>query len=120
MALDDALRRRVIAEWRGLAEPPEKRDRCSPVGALVQKLVASLQLDERLTEQQITAAWRDVVGDFLAQHSTPSSLSKGVLIVQVLQPAVRYELDRTWKPHILEKLGERFGRRTVREIRFRV
>jgi hypothetical protein len=28
----------------------------------------------------------------------------GVLVVQVIQPAVRYELDRSWKRSILRKL----------------
>jgi len=43
-----------------------------------------------------------------------------VLTVQVLQPSVRYELDRTWKPQILSKLQARFGTRIVREVRFRL
>ena len=42
----------------------------------------------------------------------------GVLIVQVIQPAVRYELERSWKRNILRKLQARFEK-TVREVRFR-
>jgi hypothetical protein len=42
----------------------------------------------------------------------------GVLVVQVIQPAVRYELDRSWKRSILRKLQARFEK-TVREVRFR-
>ncbi len=64
-------------------------------------------------------AWREVVGDFLAEHSVPVALKEGVLIIQVLQPTVRYELDRTWKPEILRKLKARFGAKSVKEVRFR-
>jgi hypothetical protein len=44
----------------------------------------------------------------------------GVLYVRVLQPALHYELDQISKPIILRKLKQRFGSRTIREIKFRV
>ena len=44
----------------------------------------------------------------------------GVLTVRVLQPTVHFELDRFWKPKILAKLKERFGSRTVRDVKFRI
>jgi hypothetical protein len=47
-------------------------------------------------------------------------LSRGVLTVQVLQPSVRYELESNWRPKILAKLQERFGKKTVREVKFRL
>ena len=87
---------------------------------LLQKVMPKLGLGERLGEQQVSAAWREVVGDFLATHSLPVGLSGGVLTVQVVQPSVRYELDRTWKRDILTKLQERFGKKVVREVRFRL
>jgi predicted nucleic acid-binding Zn ribbon protein len=116
----DSLRRKVIAEWRGLPEPPTKADRCASVGALLEKLMPKLGLKDRMSEAQILDAWKEIVGDFLAQHSIPSGLHSGVLTIQVIQPTVRYELDRTWKPEILKKLQARFGARIVREIRFRL
>lgn len=116
----DSLRRKVLAEWRGLEEPKQKADRCASVADLLQKVMPKLGLGERLGEQQVASAWREVVGDFLAQHSLPVGLSGGVLTVQVVQPSVRYELDRTWKRDILAKLQERFGKKVVREVRFRL
>ena len=117
---NDSLRRKAIAEWRGLDEPRQKADRCASVAELLQKVMPKLGLGERLGEQQVSAAWREVVGDFLALHSLPVGLSGGVLTVQVVQPSVRYELDRTWKRDILAKLQERFGKKVVREVRFRL
>ena len=64
-------------------------------------------------------AWNEIVGDFLAAHSLPVSMRDGILIIQVLQPTVRYELERSWKPEILRKLKTRFGPKTVKEVRFR-
>ncbi len=116
----DMLRRKALAEWRGLEEPFRKADRCASVADLLQKVMPKLGLGERLGEQQVTAAWKEVVGDFLALHSLPVALSGGILTVQVVQPSVRYELDRTWKREILSKLQERFGKKVVREVRFRL
>jgi predicted nucleic acid-binding Zn ribbon protein len=112
------IRRRVLEEWRGLPEEPARRERCVSASDGLKKLVRKLGLTERLNEQEIRAAWREIVGDFLAEHSLPVSVRDGVLIVQVIQPAVRYELDRSWKQNILRKLQARFGARTVREVRF--
>ncbi len=113
------IRQRVLADWRGLPDPPEKPERCVLVGDALKKLLPRLGLSERLNEQEVMDAWREIVGDFLAEHSTPASMKDGILLVQVLQPTVRYELDRTWKPEILKKLKARFGAKAIKEIRFR-
>ncbi len=65
-------------------------------------------------------AWKEIVGEFIAQHSSPAFLREGVLYVQVLQPTVHYELDRVWKPQIVKKLKARFGSKVIRDVRFRV
>jgi predicted nucleic acid-binding Zn ribbon protein len=116
----DSLRARVIAEWRGLPETAERKDRCNLVGDVLQKLLPRLGLNERLSEQQVKEAWLEVVGSFLAQHSVPAALSGGVLTVQVLQPSVRYELERNWKSEILQKLQARFGKKVIRDVKFRI
>jgi hypothetical protein len=43
-----------------------------------------------------------------------------VLTIQVLQPSVRYELERNWKAEILQKLQTRFGKKVIREVKFRI
>lgn len=116
----ESLRAKVIAEWRGLKEPFERKDRCAAVGEVLQKLMPKLGLAERLNEGEVRAAWRDVVGDFIAQHATPAGLSGGVLGIHVLQPSLRYELERNWKHEILSKLQARFGKKAIREVKFRI
>lgn len=114
--ISKSLRRSVVAEWRGHPEKPEGRPLVF-VSEAIQSLVNKLGLTERINEGDILAAWRDVVGEFLAQHSRPARLVNGVLHVQVMQSSVRYELDRTWRPIILQKLQARFGKNAVKEIR---
>jgi predicted nucleic acid-binding Zn ribbon protein len=114
------LRTIALAEWRGYHEPPAQRDRTASVGDAVTKLMQTLGLKERLQEEEVLRAWRELVGDFVARHSSPDRLKDGVLFVRVLQPTVHYELDRVWKRDILAKFKARFGAKTVREVRFRI
>jgi predicted nucleic acid-binding Zn ribbon protein len=65
-------------------------------------------------------AWANIVGDFIAAHSAPVALRDGILYVRVLQPALHYELEQVSKMDILRKLKQRFGTKTIRDIRFRV
>lgn len=114
------LRAIVLAEWRGLPEIPFIKDTAKPVGETIGKVMAQFGLKDRLREDEVLRAWREIVGEFVANHSTPQRLKDGILTVRVLQPTVHYELDRVWKRDILDKLKRRFGSSTVKEVRFRI
>ena len=114
------IRARVLAEWRGLPEEYFPRDTAQPVSGLMTELVNELGLGERLREEAVTKAWEEIVGAFVAKHSAPQRLDKGVLTVRVLQPTVHYELDRVFKPKLLAKLKARFGATVIRELKFRL
>ena len=114
------LRAAAIAEWRGLPEPKRRPDRWQVASDLLPKLMQRLGLSERLHENEVMQAWANIVGEFIAAHSSPVSLREGTLYVRVLQPALHYELEQISKPAILRKLKQRFGGKIVRDIRFRV
>ena len=118
--MNAALRANVIAEWRGLPEKKPRPDRWQAPSDLLPKLMQQLGLSERLHETEVINAWRDIVGHFIAAHSAPVSLREGVLFVRVLQPALHYQFETISKADILRKLKQRFGGKTIREIRFRV
>jgi len=48
------------------------------------------------------------------------ALRDGILYVRVLQPSLHYELERIAKTEILSKLKQRFGGKTIRDLRFRL
>jgi predicted nucleic acid-binding Zn ribbon protein len=118
--MPQSLRKWVIQEWRGLPEPEAKLDRTLSVREILVQLAPKLGLEGRLREEEVIAAWAEIVGDFFAKHSRPVRLHQGALVVNVLQPTVLYELDRQWKSVILDKLKKRFGGKVIRELRFRV
>ncbi len=102
-----------------MSEKAFPKDTAQLVSSLVGKVLSDMGLGDRLREEEVMAAWQEVVGEFIAQHSTPRRLQDGVLHVRVLQPSMLYELDRTMRPEILRKLKKRFGR-AIREVKFRV
>ena len=118
--MPQSLRKRVIQEWRGLPEPEVKQDRILSIREVLVQLAPKLGLEGRMREEEIIAAWGEIVGDFFSKHSRPIRLHQGALVVNVLQPTVLYELDRQWKSVILTKLKKRFGGKVIRELRFRV
>jgi predicted nucleic acid-binding Zn ribbon protein len=118
--MSPSLRAAVIAEWRGLRERKMQADRWQSPSELVPKLMQRLGLRERLHEREVIDAWFQIVGEFIAAHSTPFALRDGILYVRVLQPALHYELEQVSKIDILRKLKKRFGSKAIRDIRFRV
>ncbi|MDR3406152.1 MAG: DUF721 domain-containing protein [Chthoniobacter sp.] len=116
----EQLRARALAEWRGMPARFERPDRAVSAAEAVQKVMQSLGLGDRLKANEVLAAWQEIVGEFFAKHSAPHQLKDGVLYISVLQPTVHFELDRVWKRDILAKFKQRFGARTVREIKFRL
>jgi hypothetical protein len=119
-SMNSALRAAVIAEWRRLPERKLQPDRWQSPAELMPKLMQRLGLRERLRETEVIEAWSKIVGDFIAAHSAPVALREGILYVRVLQPALHYELEQISKSEILRKLKQRFGGKTIRDIRFRV
>jgi predicted nucleic acid-binding Zn ribbon protein len=115
-----SLRAAVIAEWRGSPQKKVQPDRWHSSGDVMPRLMQRLGLRERLRETEVIDAWSKIVGDFIAAHSTPVALREGVLYVRVLQPALHYELEQISKCEILRKLKQRFGSKTIRDVRFRV
>lgn len=107
----------MLEEWRGLPAEP-RPDRAMSLGDVLAKLLPKLGIATRIKESDILSAWSGIVGDFIAQHSQPERLVNGTLQIRVMQPSVRYELDRVWKPEIIRKLREQFGERTIRDIKF--
>ena len=110
----------MLAEWRKAPERKLQSDRWQSPAELMPRLMQRLGLRERLRETEVIEAWSKIVGDFIAAHSTPVALREGVLYVRVLQPALHYELEQISKSEILRKLKQRFGTKTIRDVRFRV
>lgn len=108
----------LLGEWQGAALPYPGR-KVKPVNEVIDQILRELDLDERLCADAVVAEWQQLVGSFIASHSRPEGLKRGVLTVRVVQPTVRYALEGE-KPGILRRLQERFGSRKIRQLRFQI
>jgi predicted nucleic acid-binding Zn ribbon protein len=88
-----------------------------PVGDILPEVIRSLRLEERLTVSQVERTWAALVGPGVAQHARPTRLTRAALMVQVLQPSVRYALEGR-RNELLRILQTRFGADRIRSIRF--
>jgi hypothetical protein len=114
------IRDRAVAEYRGYWEPDDTTAFVhDEIESVIGSTLKKLGLKQRFDEDQVKAAWHQVVGDFVSRNSQPIGVNRKVLLVHVLQPAVHYTLERM-KGQILERMQERFGKENVREIRFRI
>jgi predicted nucleic acid-binding Zn ribbon protein len=118
--MNSSLRAAVISEWRGLPDKKARPDHWEAPAELLPKLMQRLGLKERLHETEVIDAWSKIVGDFIAAHSAPVALREGILYVRVLQPALHYDLEQVSKIDVLRRLKQRFGTKTIRDIRFRI
>ncbi len=113
------LRRQLLAEWRGII-PPRKDWPARELGDEVGKALEKLGASSTITEEDILLAWSDVVPPVIAGNTRPSGLREGVLEVSVLQPAILYTLERQMKRDVVRLLQSRFGRKNIRDVRFRI
>jgi len=111
-------RHQLIADWRGAAGEPLQDLPALSMDTLIPEIMKLWKLDARLREEQVVAAWKELVGDFIAQHTAPDSIKHGVIIVRVLQSSIHHTLMME-KGRLLRRLQERFGKSEVRDIKFR-
>jgi hypothetical protein len=108
----------MVSAWRGVDEGPILDLPTLSVADLVDKIVAQAGIADRMKLEEVLAAWRDIVGDFLFQHSRPDSILRGVLMVRVLQPTVHHALamERT---RILKKLQTQLKSAGIKDVRLK-
>ena len=115
------LRHRVLREWRPLFSADEVSARsASCTDKLVPLVMKRLGLEQRLQQSQVFYLWPSIVGNDIARHAQPVSLRNRTLIVAVDHPVWLQELSRYHKPLILQRVQERVGPKTVRDIVFRI
>jgi predicted nucleic acid-binding Zn ribbon protein len=112
------LQRRALAEWRGIYVPPDLRKFEKRLADLIPAVIQKSGAVERSGHTRIADEWESLTGAFIARHSRPVALRRGVLIVAVTQAAVRYDLERRHKESILARLRTHFGEDVIRGLRF--
>lgn len=114
----ERARHALLSAWRGAEEPSLVNLPTVRVADLVAKIAAQSGMADRMRLEDVLSAWREIVGDFLFQHSRPDSIQRGVLMVRVLQPSVHHALAME-RPRILKRLQERLKGAGIKDIRLK-
>jgi predicted nucleic acid-binding Zn ribbon protein len=100
---------------------PLRRDRPGPrpVGESVERVASRLGAPPVAALKTVFGDWRDAVGDAVADHAEPLSLTDGVLVVAVDQPGWATQL-KLLAPELIERINDRAGDGTVQSLEVRV
>lgn len=90
-----------------------------PLEGLLKNIISDLGSGGKLSNDDISEAWKSVVGRRAFEHARPVSIRKSVIIVNVDASSWLYELT-TKKKEILKDLSKRLKNKKVVDIRFRI
>lgn len=112
------LRHDLVAAWRGVEDGPLMDLPTTSVAALLPMVLKQAGLAGRMQLEEVLAAWKSIVGEFLFQHSRPDSISRGVLMVRVLQPSVHHALTME-RLRILKRLQQQMPDAGIKDVRLK-
>jgi predicted nucleic acid-binding Zn ribbon protein len=116
--MNAAIRATAYRELRPYARPHSvEPHRAVALGALVDRLIQDLGIQQRVKESQIFYEWRSIVGADIAAHCQPVSLKNGRLVVGVDSASWLFALTPL-KEMILAKVQARVGKSSVRALIF--
>lgn len=108
--------RPAMRDWQGGETPMPVEKNCSKAADWVSDILAGLKIADGVEEGRIREGWKAVAGEFVAAQTEVISLKRGVLILRVLQPAMRFHLEQS-RGELLRKVQVEIGKDAVREVR---
>ena len=83
----------------------------------VTALLRRMGWTENIEVAAVTARWREVIGDQIADHCEPVSFEEGVLLLRASSSAWATQMQ-LMSGQVRHRLNEEFGREVVKELRF--
>jgi predicted nucleic acid-binding Zn ribbon protein len=109
-------RRRIAGPRRTWTGPRPGADDPQPLGRLVDSLVSEQDWAQRTKEGSVFGRWSALVGEDIAAHCAPQTLTEGELLVVAESTAWATQL-RLLAPSILAKLRAQVGGDVVTRLR---
>ena len=112
-------RARILAEWLGGVNPPDPSRNIHKPGEYLDELLQTIGMSDGVDEERLKEVWTAVAGEFVARHTAPESIRKGVLVLRVLQPAMKFHLQQM-SGQLLQNLHRELGKTTVTKVVFKI
>lgn len=113
------IRNKLLTEWRGGIDPPHPARNIHVPSEYLDDLLKAVGLSEGVDEERLKTVWKDVAGDFVAQHTVPDSIRNGVLVLRVVQPAMKFHLQQM-SGKLLENLHRELGVENIKQVVFKI
>ena len=111
------IREQILREWRGCDEVKDPNLGIHKPEEFLSSILKSAGMADGLQEDEVREIWRELAGDFVAQHAEPSSVNNGRLTLKVTQSAMRFHLEQM-KPMLLKRVQDKLGRDNITSIHF--
>ncbi|MFD2158723.1 DUF721 domain-containing protein [Rubritalea tangerina] len=113
------LRELTLRQWRHGDPVPDPNRNIHTASEHLESLLKEVGVQGGMDEERLRQAWTKVAGDFVAKHAEPESLKRGVLVLKVVQPSMRFHLEQM-KGKLLKNLRDELGEGVVKQVRFKV
>ena len=111
------IREQILREWRGYDEVKSLNSGIHKPGEFMASILKSAGMADGLHDDEVREGWRELAGDFIAEHTDPISVANGRLTLRVTQPAMRFHLEQM-KPMLLERVQAKLGKEHIKSIHF--
>ncbi|MFK7909636.1 MAG: DUF721 domain-containing protein [Akkermansiaceae bacterium] len=112
-------RAKILTEWRGGIDPPKPARNIHEPDEFLSDLLKVIGLSEGIEEERLKEVWNRVAGDFVAKHTVPESIRDGILILRVLQPAMKFHLQQM-SGKLIENLTRELGSHSIKQVIFKI
>ena len=112
-------RNKILTQWRGGIDPPNPARNIHQPAEFLDDLLKVIGLSDGVDEERLKEGWSRVAGQFVAQHTVPDSIKNGVLVLRVVQPAMKFHLQQM-QGKLLENLRAELGNGVVNQIVFKI
>ena len=96
-----------------------RKSKLKPIGSILESTLKGLEVDSQLKAYSIWGAWREIVGEAVADQTQPRSIRNRILFMDVSHPTWIQQLQFL-KPKLLEKINAFVGEPLLQDIRFRM
>jgi predicted nucleic acid-binding Zn ribbon protein len=89
------------------------------IGSILESTLKNLEVDGQIKAYSLWGAWKEIVGEPIAQQAQPQAIRNQILFVTVSHPTWVQQLQFL-KTMLLDKINTYFGEPLIKDMRFRL
>ncbi|HDL07738.1 MAG TPA: DUF721 domain-containing protein, partial [Desulfobacteraceae bacterium] len=89
------------------------------VGGIIEKILNRFNHEPDKELKKVWSVWNDVMEKSIAENARPAAFKGDILLLNVNSSAWMHQLQ-FFKENIIEKLNNSFGKKLVKDIKFKI